>query len=67
MTDRLYRVLRPGVRQLVGDEVRRPPVGSFINVSDAGAVPLIREGFIELAAQAPAAAPAVATSAEENS
>lgn len=49
MPDRLYRVLKPGVRQRVGDGWRRPTVGDFINVSDEGAPLLLAGGFIELA------------------
>lgn len=49
MRERLYRVLKPGIRQLVDGEFRRPAAGALINVSDEGAELLLREGFIELA------------------
>ena len=58
MRERLYRVLKPGIRQLVDGEFRRPAVGALINVSDEGAELLLREGYIELAKK-PASAPAV--------
>jgi hypothetical protein len=47
MKERLYRVLKPGIRQLVDGEFRRPAPGDRINVSDEGAELLLREGFIE--------------------
>jgi hypothetical protein len=49
MRERLYRVLKPGIRQLVDGAFRRPDPGALINVSEGGAELLLREGFIELA------------------
>ena len=57
MTDRLYRVLKRGVYQRnprFGSAPDEPEflsreIGERINVSDVGAEPLVREGFIELA------------------
>jgi hypothetical protein len=49
MKERLYRVLKPGIRQLVDGEFRRPAPGALINVSEEGAELLLREGFVELA------------------
>jgi hypothetical protein len=49
MRERLYRVLKPGIRQLVDGAFRRPDPGALINVSEEGAELLLREGFVELA------------------
>lgn len=46
MTGKLYRVIRKGVLQRVGDDVREPEVGDVINVSDEGAPFLVGAGWI---------------------
>jgi hypothetical protein len=46
MSDKLYRVLLPGIRQRSGQGWRLPEVGDMINVSDDGASVLISRGFI---------------------
>ncbi len=44
----LYRVLRDGMAQRVGDDGwRHPKVGDLINVTDQGAPPLLAGGWIE--------------------
>jgi hypothetical protein len=52
MSERLYRVLRAGVRQRVGDGWRSPAVGDLINVSDLAAQLLLQDGWIAPAAHA---------------